>query len=588
MGAPSEFWLPRNGQPTGLFRPSDFARSRGIAVLTVGDHSFDAATGIRTAPSSTTNDFQLSATPGGLGVFQSSGGYSVNASGYRLNWAGDWTAIFIGAPASNAQTHVFAQEATDYCVVGIGFDRNFAPTPDGSLAVTLLQSGANRSGGAVSGASNGTTRCFLLRKRGTTISAYIDGVEQTFTTSDGFAGAPSFAVTDALQKAGHGADGTWRWNQPICATAFLNSALSDNECAQVSRISGFYAALVAPLATQVETGGASIDGSATVTGASTTSSPGTLTATGGAAVTLTGAGTTANAGTVSASAEVSATGTLTGTGATASHGTLTATGGATATLTGAATTSNAGAVSASAEGSATATITGAETTSLAGTLTVAGDATTSLSGIFTTAYAGTLTATGAATVSLTGADVTSAAGAVLATAGGSATAALVGAALTSSAGTMAAAGDAAAALTGATTTAAAGTVTASEATNAIVTLTGASASATVGALSASGAAQIVVTGVQVTASAGTVSASASESFDGAVTLTGAATASYAGSIIAAALNDAEYHAYCVWNHRLESGVTAGNTLTGILAALQQGISVGDLARAVWTQELPIP
>lgn len=376
----------------------------------------------------------------------------------------------------------------------------------------------------------------------------------------------------------------WSNHAPIL-WAVWNRILTRGEISAVSRKPW---QLFAPQRRWMPVASSSINASTTLTGATSTSAAGTLTATGGASKTLTGASTTSAAGTVTASAGVSATGTLTGAGTTGSAGTLTATGAATGTLTGATTTSSAGTVSASASGNATATLTGATTSTSAGTLTATGNASRTLTGAATTASPGTLTAAGAATATLTGAAITASASGVTASAGGSATAVVTGASTTGSAGILTAAGNASRTLTGASTTASAGIITASNVTHATATLTGASVSATVGALTASGAAQITVTGVQITASAGTINATGGTSQNGVVTLTGAGTTAYAGTLIGASPTDFELQAAAIWNYELESGMTAGNTLTGILVALQQGISVGDLAQAVWTQELPIP
>jgi hypothetical protein len=248
--------VPRLGQPQSSLRPSAWALDRKIQILTTRDHAYNAANGKRTQPTSTTGDYLLAGTIGGLGVQQTSGGYAVNETGYTLNWAGDWTAAFIGTPvADTSAPQVFAQFAADTAVIGIGFDRNLNGVP-GALSVLLLQSGVDRSGAYVTGAANGTTRCFLLRKQGNTVSAYIDGTKQTVVTSDSFTGAVSFSPSDNLARAGNSSNGQATWGRPICATAFFNSALTDSGCLDISTISGFYKKLFPSVVLQRQIAGA--------------------------------------------------------------------------------------------------------------------------------------------------------------------------------------------------------------------------------------------------------------------------------------------------------------------------------------------
>jgi hypothetical protein len=448
------------------------------------------------------------------------------------------------------------------------------PYSDGNLYLGPLSASSRWVAGVAPGID--------LTKPHTAIATHRNGAQAFYLNGRLIASAANAenpAILDSVQSFGG--------NGTIYLYAAWNRVLSDAEARSVGSDPWQLfepRRIIIPVG--VAAGGA--DGSVTLTGASSTASAGTLTASGAAEITIAGAGATVSAGTVSAAGTANASVTLTGVGTTASPGTISATGGATATLTGAATTSSAGTPSAT--GNAATTLAGATTTASAGTVGASAgvSATATLTGASTTSSPGTLSATGGATASLTGAGTTSAASGVTAAAGGSATATITGAGAATSAGTLSAAGDAAATLTGATTTADAGTVSASNVTHASVTLTGASVSATVGALAATGAAQITITGVQITASAGTVTASSTATQDGAVTLTGAGATTSAGTLIAGTPNDAELHAREIWEYEFESGLTAQQTVTAILAALQQGISVGDLARAVWTQELPLP
>jgi hypothetical protein len=247
---------PYTNQPQGVAKPSSWALSRKIQILTLRDHALNLVNSRRTQPTSTTGDYVLRGTVGGLGVVQTTGGYAVNSTGYSLNWSGDWTAIFIGAPVVGADSpQVFAQFATDTAIIGIGFDRSLNGVP-GALSVMMLQPGVNRSGAYATEVVNGTTRCFLIRKQNNVISMFVDGTKRTVVTSDSFTGVMSFTPADPLAMAGNSSNGQATWKEPLNATAFFNSAFTDSGCIEASTIDGFYSLLFAPIAVQRPIAGA--------------------------------------------------------------------------------------------------------------------------------------------------------------------------------------------------------------------------------------------------------------------------------------------------------------------------------------------
>ena len=58
--------------------------------------------------------------------------------------------------------------------------------------------------------------------------------------------------------------------------------------------------------------------------------------------------------------------------------------------------------------------------------------------------------------------------------------------------------------------------------------------------------------------------------DGAVTLTGAGTTSYAGTLVASSPTNNELIAAAVWGHTLSNGLTAEETLVAVLECCQTG------------------
>lgn len=262
-------------QPQGWAPPSQWAKARSLSLLVAADPRHERVRGAFVDLSLSVNaTFQFQSTGYGLGFGGVSGGASTNSTGDLL-WRGSWTAVCVAAPPSTSARYALSQSGTDTSALGFGFNDQFTGA-NGRFSLTLLDYGVNRSHAYVPSAANDTPRCFLMRKAGTTVTAWIDGAPQTVITSGGFTGSPG-ATSDTIRLYGSNANSFFCWaTGTIGGLAFFNAAISDAECAAISTIGGFFGQLFAPRRIWVPQ--AAIAGLPTLS--LPTYTPGSLTATG--------------------------------------------------------------------------------------------------------------------------------------------------------------------------------------------------------------------------------------------------------------------------------------------------------------------
>ena len=386
--------IPWTEQPQEAAFASQWATSRGLRILVTADPQVDFFSGIFTAATITSGTRLIAPSPIGL-AFSNSGASSVNSVGDLL-LRNSWTvAIFATPVASSTQrSSIYRQVGTDSQQIGFNFDDQFAggAGASGRFAVTLLDTGVNRSHAYVASAADGLPHAFVMRKSGTTVTAWIDGVSRTVTASGGFTGAPG-STTDAIRLYGDSGDGgnAIGNGSTVSGSAFFQQALTDTECAELSRLSSAWNLLFAP---RVQRIWAPVAAGGGVTG----SSSGSLDLAGSAAgaVALAGAssGTIALAGTAAGAAAIAAASTanlaITGTAA----GAVVAAAASTASLT--LTGTAAGAVAVAGASAGTLVLTGSATGTTTNAIVGASSATTTLTGT----AAGVAPISGASTASI--------------------------------------------------------------------------------------------------------------------------------------------------------------------------------------------
>jgi hypothetical protein len=221
--------------PNAACRPSTWALSRKLRLLVGPDPQVDLISGVLTPATVTSGTRIFSNSAIGLG-FSSTGANSVNSI-QDLRLADSWTALIIATVNSNVKVQsAIEQSATDASVIGFNFDDQFNLLA-GRFSCTLLDSGVNRSHAYVSSATDGKPHAFLMRKSGTSITAWIDGIKKTVTTSGGFTGNPG-ASTDTVKLVGDSGNAYWAWsdNSTFHGLAYFNAILDESECEQLSRI----------------------------------------------------------------------------------------------------------------------------------------------------------------------------------------------------------------------------------------------------------------------------------------------------------------------------------------------------------------
>ena len=411
---------------SGLYlpRPSEWAYSRGIKILVAGDPRRDLVN--RTFTNVTVSSGSYSISPSVMGLaWSNTSASSVNSVG-NIAPNASWTALIVANPVSQANRHAAIVQNGGVGAFQLGFNFNDQFTASaGRFAVTSLETGVNRSHAYVASAADGNPHAFLMRKSGTSISAWIDGVSKSVTSSGGFTGNPSSA-TDSIKLYGTSTDSgnAFVGGSSIAAVAYFGQALSDGECARLSEhYSAVWSKLLRPeelfvwipdsaggdasasltgTAGTTSAGNAAPSISASISGVSATSAVGSVSPSTGATASLSGTASTASVGSLSQSVTVAATGVqvstasgvstvgmskdLTGNPSTASVGTLSPSVGATATLSGTATTTTTGSLAAT----LSITLGGVSTTASVGTLTLPGSYSAALNANQATASIGSI------------------------------------------------------------------------------------------------------------------------------------------------------------------------------------------------------
>lgn len=236
--------MPRTTQPQGAVHANPFWRSRGLRLLATGDLAYDAATGILT-PYTNTSDTPL-VTANSLGVGrQQSGAASYNTT-RNLFTNGNFVAIWAGSlpTSASAATYAISQGGAD-CAIAFGgnFDDQFVAGAgnSGKLSLTCLDVGTNRSHAYVANAVDGTPHVYLMRRAGTTVTAWIDGVSRTVVSSGGFPtpGSGYTSSADTFRVCGSSVGGANFWGV-LNTTAVLNGVFTDAECALLSSVNGVW------------------------------------------------------------------------------------------------------------------------------------------------------------------------------------------------------------------------------------------------------------------------------------------------------------------------------------------------------------
>lgn len=224
------------------YLPAPWVVSAGLTLLLAGSHSKNqyifpsltvagtaAAIGLRT----------VTPTDQGLGLVSGAFGTSSDAA-FGIQIGRDWTMLCIAAPKSTSATqYVLSGGGSDgNFAVGFNFDDQFGLSA-GRFSVTLLKTGINRSHAYVASGATGATRAFVMRKRGNTLTAWIDGSQSTVISSGGFTSSDvGESGTPDLKVAGSSANGGVNIVDPLIMTAHFMAALPDAHCAQLSTFSG--------------------------------------------------------------------------------------------------------------------------------------------------------------------------------------------------------------------------------------------------------------------------------------------------------------------------------------------------------------
>lgn len=247
-----EILLPWDSQPQEAVSASDDALLRGLVHLSFGDFEFDYAVGRATQLSLISG--AVSTVPTQIGLGRQNTGASSNNQTRQVIANGDFTILYVGSATSTSTRYAMYQNGSaGEVAVGLNFNDQFAATSaSGRMSITMLQTGVNRSHAYVASAIGATEelKAYVWRKRGTSISAWINGVPQTVVTSGGFTGSPT-ASADIFRATGTAGDGGKRWSGPtstgiIVATAVYNAAQSDDYCAWLSSLDAFNQALLEP------------------------------------------------------------------------------------------------------------------------------------------------------------------------------------------------------------------------------------------------------------------------------------------------------------------------------------------------------
>lgn len=385
-----------NKKQQSLLRANSRWIARGLKLLTMGSHAYDAATGVLTPYTWSSDAPTLGVNAFGIGRTQSgAGSYNTTRNVFTNKY---FTAIWVGSlPSSNlAVSSAISQSGAESAIMfGGNFDDQFSANSGaaGRLSLTCLDVGAsvvNRSHAYVSGAVDGKPHVYLMRRNGTTVTAWIDGAPQTVTTTGGFPTADSGFTSDSdtFRVCGSSAGGS-NFVGILNATALLQTALTDAECAQLSTWTGVLG--LAPRAARqlwfgISGGAATNEGVASAAGASVaTALSGSIAAAAATSAAVATAGAIANATGASAAVALSASvATAAGAGTATAHsgataqslgaGNATALSGSTASAAGtsAATAYSAAASIASAAGSGTAAALSGSIGSSAGTSVAAG------------------------------------------------------------------------------------------------------------------------------------------------------------------------------------------------------------------------
>jgi len=275
---------PWTEQPQEAVAASAWFMQRRGAHLAVGDLQYDAAGGRLVPPTVVSGSRTVSIGSAGCGVVGIGASSSNQTRGVFQN--SSFTAFFIGNPPSDASNTRFAlsqYNGASLVAMGANFSDQFtAAGAGGRFALTMLESGVNRSHAYVASAADGLMHCFLVRKSGATVTMWIDGVQRTVVSSGGFAGSPVGAA-DTFYCGGQSVDGAKAFGGPsgdavLFATGLLQSALTDAECAELSTIAGAYALAFEPRRIYIPT---SVSGGGSVTGTlATTNANDTITAVG--------------------------------------------------------------------------------------------------------------------------------------------------------------------------------------------------------------------------------------------------------------------------------------------------------------------
>lgn len=221
---------------SGLYlpRPSEWAYSCGIKILVAGDPRRDLVN--QTFTNATVSSGSYSISPSVMGLaWSNTSASSVNSVG-NIAPNASWTALIVANPVSQANRHAAIVQHGGVGAFQIGFNFNDQFTASaGRFAVTSLETGVNRSHAYVASAADGNPHAFLMRKSGTSISAWIDGVSKSVTSSGGFTGNPATA-TDSIKLYGTSTDSgnAFVGGSSIAAVAYFGQALSDGECARLS------------------------------------------------------------------------------------------------------------------------------------------------------------------------------------------------------------------------------------------------------------------------------------------------------------------------------------------------------------------
>lgn len=242
---------PWDGQPQEAAPASSELLARKLTHLSTGDFGFDAAIQRALSVTQTSGTREVAPTPAGIGTKTYNGANSVNQA-REVIASGDWTFAFIGNPPSDSfPRYAFDQRGgAGEMAFGVNFDDQFSALA-GRFSVTMLQSGVNRSHAYVASAVDGTMKAFVMRNRGGTVSAWIDGVARTVVTSGNFATVAASTASDTFYCAGLSIDGGKAFggtagDASLVATLAAQSALSDSDCIALSRVSSFWGVAYQP------------------------------------------------------------------------------------------------------------------------------------------------------------------------------------------------------------------------------------------------------------------------------------------------------------------------------------------------------